>query len=111
RSLLGRGRLEQRPEELGLQIEREQAREDLLGLRLVDEVAEHGLLLRLLLARSEHLLGDRQHILLDHRLDERSSANAWRRIWELNGPASPRSPVSGTIATVCSSRRWRRGRP
>ena len=48
----------------------------------------------------------------------RSSANARRRIWALNAPARPRSPVSGTIATVstvsrCSSsgRRTEEGAP
>ena len=41
----------------------------------------------------------------------RSSAKASRRICALNAPASPRSPVSGRIAAVCTSRRWSSGSP
>ena len=41
----------------------------------------------------------------------RSSANARRRTWALNAPARPRSPVSGTIATRRTSRRWSSGSP
>ena len=61
--------------------------------------------------------GERRAALLAHRdpadglplpCSVRSSANARRRICALNAPARPRSPVSGTIATVstvsrCSS--------
>ena len=40
RALLGSGGFEQRAVELGLEVERQQSREDLLRLRLVDDVAE-----------------------------------------------------------------------
>ena len=45
-ALLGRGRLEQRPVELRLEVDREQPLEDLLGLRLEDEVAAQRVVLR-----------------------------------------------------------------
>ena len=35
----------------------------------------------------------------------RSTAKTWRRIWALNAPASPRSPVSPSTAAVRISRR------
>src|SRR5712692_1901158 len=41
----------------------------------------------------------------------RCSATARRRICALNAPASPRSPVTGTIATVRASRRCSSGSP
>ena len=71
RPLLRGGRLEQRAVQLGLDVDRQQPLEDLLRLGLVDEVAEERLPPLGLLARLEHLLGDRQHVLLDDLLDER----------------------------------------
>src|SRR5215468_6670292 len=51
-SELGRGGLEQRAVELGLEVDGEQALEDLLRLRLVDKVAPHRGLVRVLLLRA-----------------------------------------------------------
>ena len=72
RALLRRGRLEQRTVELGLEVDGQQAGEDLLRLGLVDEVAElRPLCLLGLLVAGEELLGDREDLLLGHALDER----------------------------------------
>src|SRR5512132_680004 len=68
-ALLGGCRLEQRPEELGLDVDGQQALEDLLGLRLVDEVAGERLIA--IVPGLEEALGDRKDLLLHDPLDER----------------------------------------
>src|SRR5205823_3703253 len=71
-AVLGRGRLEQRAVDLGLEIDGQEPLEDLLRLGLVDEVShQRSLMLLLILFAAEHLLRDRQHLLFRDALDER----------------------------------------
>jgi hypothetical protein len=72
RALLGGSRLEQRPEELGLEVHRDEPREDLLRLRLVDEVAaQRGVGGLVALLALQQLLGHREHLLHGDALHER----------------------------------------
>src|SRR6476659_1976069 len=71
RALLRRRGLEQRAVDLRLDVDREQPLEDLLRLRLEDEVAAERVVRALLVLRRQHLCRDRKEILLRHPLRER----------------------------------------
>src|SRR5438874_8839831 len=74
-AVLGCGRLEQRAVDLGLEIDGQEPLEDLLGLGLVDEIAQQRSVVLVGGVRpifaAEHLLRDRQDLLLGDALDER----------------------------------------
>src|SRR6476659_3146442 len=70
-AVLGGGRFQQGAVQLGLYVHREQPLEDLLRLRLEDEVAARCVLLTLRVVRLQEVLRQREELLDGHPLDQR----------------------------------------
>src|SRR5580765_4649016 len=70
-AVLGGGRFQQGAVQLGLYVHREQPLEDLLRLRLEDEVAARGVLLTLRVVRRQEVLRQREELLDRHPLNQR----------------------------------------